>query len=308
MPINELDETRALITLEEARLYCLRNANDRSRDEILIEAVNDISASIWDHLEREPKPTTVPARKGTDGVTNGTTTFVAASGAFTSADVGKAIYITSRGLYTIASVTNATTVVLSGSPTAGTGLAWDFGEARVFEYDGSGVLDLRPYDLRELHAVTLYTDLETAQQDLLEAAEYRLRPAGRALGGTYLSIGVPTPNVAEYEYGYGWQVTVIGQWGMASTPAAIKFACKQWAKNIVDNPGSYPSHSMAGYTVTSDVASFDTLRTGAGMPRAVERRLSRYRRPDRSPLQVVRFRHPDVGQPGVPYAGLPRAN
>ena len=303
MPVNEIDESVALITLEEARLYCFRNAGDSGRDELLIDAVNDVSAAIAEHCEREFVAT--PARSGTDGVANGTTTFTSATAAFTAADDETYIEITGRGVYRITAVTNATTVVLSGAPAAGSGLAWQLSEERVFEYDGSGALDLRPYDLREIGKIVLYTDLETAQQSTLETADYRLRPAGRALGGTFFSIGIPTPNVAEYEYGYGWQVTVTGFWGMATVPGAVRFACKQWVKNIVENPGQYASHTMAGYTVTPD---FGFLGTGAGMPRSVEHRLKRWKRPDRSPIQVIRFRHPDVGQPGVPYAGLPRAN
>ncbi len=295
----------ALITIPEARRYVYRNEDDSSRDGILVDAINDVSESIAEHCEREFLPTTDPDRSGADGVTDGTTSFVAASGVFATTDEGSLINIATKGTYTIVTRTNATTVVLDGSPSAGTALAWDLGEARVFDYDGSGLLDLRPYDLRDLYAITLYTDLEDAQQDALVAADYRLRPAGRARGGTYLALGLPTPNIAQPEYGYGWQVTVRGQWGMAAIPGAVRFACKQWVKNIVENPGQYANYTQNAYSVTPDV-SF--VGTGAGMPRSVERRLERWKRPDRSPLQVVRFRHPDLDQPAVPYAGLPRAN
>lgn len=301
--MSELSD-RALLALPEARRYVYRNEDDSSRDPLLVDAVNDVSEAIWDHLEREPLPTTTPSRSGTDGAANGTTTFTSATAAFTTADEGERIYIASRGLYTIVTRSSATDVVLDGTVAAGTSLAWNFGEARIFEYDGSGTLDLRPYDLRELHKLTLYTDLEAAQQDVLSAEEYRLRPIGRYLGGTYLSISLPTPNVVEAEYGFGWQVTVVGQWGMEAVPGAIKFACKQWVKNIVENPGSYNSYTMNSYTVAPDTGF---IGGGAGMPRAVERRLEKWKRMGGSPMQVVRFRRPDSGQPGVPYAGLPRA-
>lgn len=303
MSAPELVE-RALITIPEARRFVFRNEDDSSRDGIIVDAINDVSEAIWDHLEREPKPTTSPDRSGTDGIGNGTTTFVAASGAFTDDDEGTAIFIDSE-LYEIVTRTNATTVVLDRALATGTNLAWNFGEARVFSYDGSGLLDLGPYDLRELHAITLYTDLDDAQQDLLVGDEYRLRPAGRALGGTYLALSLPTPNIEELEYGFGWQVTVVGQWGMATVPGSIRFACKQWVKNIADNPGSYATYTQNAFTVTPD-AGFGVV--GAGMPRAVEHRLKRWKRPERSPIQVIRFRHPNQGQPGVPYYGLPRAN
>lgn len=73
--------------------------------------------------------TTTPERTGSDGVTAGTTTFTAATGAFTSADVNKLINIVTKGRYRIVGFTNSTTVTLSGSPTAGSGLTWNLGGA-----------------------------------------------------------------------------------------------------------------------------------------------------------------------------------
>lgn len=297
---------RALITIPEARRYVWRNEDDSSRDGILVDAINDVSEAIWDHLDRELMPTTEPTRSGTDGVANGTTTFSSATAAFVTADQGSKIYITDRGLYTIVTRTSATAVVLDATVATGSALSWDFGEERIFEYDGSGILDLRPYDLRELHGITLYSDLEDAQQDVLTADEYRLQPAGRARrGGTYLTIALPTPAVVEAQYGFGWQVTVNGQWGMAEIPQAVKFRCKQWVKNIAENPGAYSSYAQAGYTITPDTGF---LPSSGGMPRAVQRGLEPWRRSDSNEgIKVVRFRHPDSGQPGVPFAGLPRA-
>lgn len=72
---------------------------------------------------------TAPDRTGTDGVTAGTTTFTAASGAFTADDVNKLINIVTKGRYRIVGFTNSTTVTLSGSPSAGSGLTWNLGGA-----------------------------------------------------------------------------------------------------------------------------------------------------------------------------------
>jgi hypothetical protein len=63
--------------------------------------------------------TIVHSRKVTDGVTNSSTTVTSATAAFTSADVGG--FITGAGIpvgATIASVTNATTIVISAAATA----------------------------------------------------------------------------------------------------------------------------------------------------------------------------------------------
>jgi hypothetical protein len=296
-------QTNALITLPEARRFVWRQEEDTSRDGQLVDAINDVSDAIADHCQREFATTTASPRAGADGVGNGTTTFTAATGAFTTADEGAKIYIDGT-LYEIVTRNSGTSVTLDAAVPTGTDLSWDFGETRVFEYDGSGTLDLRPYDLRELHAVTLYTDLQASLQDVLTADEYRLRPAGRALGGTYLTLGLPTPSVEEEDYGFGWEASVTGQWGMATVPGAVKLAAKQWVKNIVENPGSYTAYAMNGYNVVPDFGV-----PGAGMPRAVERRLERWRRGSNDgAMTVVRFRHPNEGQPGVPYAGLPRAN
>jgi hypothetical protein len=273
--MNDLS-SRALVTIEEARMYVYRDENDASRDGILIDALNDVSESIWDHCEREFKPTTIPDRSGTDGVANGTTTFTAASGAFVAADVGKIISITARGLYTIASVTNGTTVVLSGSPAAGTSLAWDFGEARLFPVTAKGYIDLKPYDLRSLQALTLYSDRPTTEQDVLTADEYQLLPSHGTSNGTVFHLQTIPPALGALQTGFGWRASVRGQWGMATVPNSVRFACKQWVKNIVENPGSYAAAAMSGYAISPDA---DTITIApAGMPAAVRYRLERWAR------------------------------
>ena len=72
---------------------------------------------------------TSPERTGTDGVTNGTTTFTSLTASFTSGDVDKLINIVTKGRYRIATFVNSTTVTISGSPSAGTGLTWNLGGA-----------------------------------------------------------------------------------------------------------------------------------------------------------------------------------
>lgn len=73
--------------------------------------------------------TVSPDRTGTDGVTNGTTTFTSLTASFTSADVDKLINIVTKGRYRIATFVNSTTITLSGSPSAGSGLTWNLGGA-----------------------------------------------------------------------------------------------------------------------------------------------------------------------------------
>ncbi len=66
--------------------------------------------------------------KGTNGTTNGTTTFVdSTANAFTDAMVGQTITILTVGQYQITGYTSASTVTLSGSPAAASSLAWNTG-------------------------------------------------------------------------------------------------------------------------------------------------------------------------------------
>jgi hypothetical protein len=61
-------------------------------------------------------------RKGTNGVANGTTTFVGSG--FKAGMVGRGIEIEGKGIYKVVGFTNSTTITLSGSPTAGTDLKY----------------------------------------------------------------------------------------------------------------------------------------------------------------------------------------
>ncbi len=67
-----------------------------------------------------------------DGVTNGTTTFTSAAAAFASSDEGKFIKIAGKGAYQIVTRNSATNITLSGSPSAGTGLAYSYGMRSTF--------------------------------------------------------------------------------------------------------------------------------------------------------------------------------
>jgi len=63
-----------------------------------------------------------------DGVANGTTTFTSATGNFQAGHIGQAIRITGKaGPFTIVSINSLTSVILSGSPTAGSSLTYDIG-------------------------------------------------------------------------------------------------------------------------------------------------------------------------------------
>lgn len=84
-------------------------------------------------------------RSNSDGVGDGTTTFVSAGGAFTTACGGSCagftILVGGRGRATISSVTNSTTVVLSATVPTGTGIAYIIpgGSSNTFESSDSAI-------------------------------------------------------------------------------------------------------------------------------------------------------------------------
>ncbi len=69
---------------------------------------------------------------GSNGVTNGTTTFTSSGAAFATTDEGKFIKIAGKGAYQIVTRNSATNITLSGSPSAATGLAYSYGMRSTF--------------------------------------------------------------------------------------------------------------------------------------------------------------------------------
>lgn len=72
---------------------------------------------------------TAPDATNTDGVTAGTTTFTSAGANFQPGDVDKAINIVGKGRYRITARASTTSITLSGSPSAGSGLTYNVGGA-----------------------------------------------------------------------------------------------------------------------------------------------------------------------------------
>lgn len=210
--MNDLDTTKSLVTLEEARTHCWRDENDGGRDGILVDAINYVSKAIWTRCEREFKQTDAGA----------TRTFPL--------------------------------------------------RPRIVNGSRTGWIDLCPYDLRSATQVRIYTD--TSSPQTLTVDEYRLRPVGGALGGTFYEILTIEPTAAEEQPGFGWEATVQGDWGMAATPNDVKLAALEWIKNIAENPGGYASADAGGFPI---IPAIDISPAGrAGMPPSVRYRLRDY--------------------------------
>lgn len=310
MPVNELADN-ALLTLEEARLYCWRNAGDASRDELLIDNLNDVSTSIEAHCGREFSPRTGATELAAPIDDNDVTFTVPANPTGFPSSGDYVVRIDSELLLVTAGHGSTTWTVTRGylGSTAAAHLAGAAVvelEARVFRYPGAGTLDLDPFDLLDLERVTLYTDLaDTALHDELAAASYRLQPAGGFPGSnTFLSLKVPYPALDEAEYGFGWQATVLGRWGMLEVPGDVKLAAKLWLDNIVQNPTAASSRAMNGYTI---VPELDNDERRAGMPASARYRLERWIRPGgtgggRAERGTVRFTNQGAGYPpATPY-------
>jgi hypothetical protein len=203
---NDLS-SRALIDVIEARRFVWRDENDADRDDILIDAINDVSDAIADYCEREFTPTTAA-------------------------------------------------------------------ETRTFRVTATGYVDLRPSDLRQLNTATLYPDRSDITPAVLTAADYQLTIHRES--GTAYDLRIGAPAYQPLVTGFETLLAIAGLWGMAAVPSGVKLAAKQWVKNIAENPGSYGSQSMSGFTVIPET-DLVTITPG-GMPAAVRYRLDAWRR------------------------------
>ena len=93
------------------------------------------------------------------------------------------------------------------------------GQARTFRWAG-GALDLAPYDLRAVTAITVGTDVP-ASQVVLTTDDWRLRPKPAA-DGVYQMVELSTADPT----GNGWptdrEVTITGDWGFAAVPVDVE--------------------------------------------------------------------------------------
>lgn len=163
--------------------------------------------------------------------------------------------------------------------------------ARDFFYDGSGLLDLAPYDLRELTAISINPELDTAVD--LATTEYRLNPRNGTRQGTYLSLDLIVPRHRALVREFDWTVRVTGRWGMAEVPKAVELAVWIAVDEAIKNPGSYATQQLGGYTITEQQPNldFDADARGA-LPRAALWALAPYRRRRGRRINSVQLRRP----------------
>lgn len=156
---------------------------------------------------------------------------------------------------------------------------------RDFIYDGSGILNLAPYELRTATAIKLYSDQPSLQQQTLDGTQYRLEPIGRTPEGTYLALNTILPGRLPSQYAFEWQVTITGDWGMAAVPADVQLATLIAVDDAYRNPGGFQTVQVGAGT------SFEEpVGAGGSLPAASLRLLIPYRRRPR--LSTLSFTRP----------------
>ncbi len=96
--------------------------------------------------------------------------------------------------------------------------------AKIFSYDGNGMLSFAPYTLATHTSTVVHSDLPTASWWTLEGqtgtaeADYRLEPRQKNLLGTYDWMSIPKVQSNLVRHGE-YQVTVTGDWGLANQAA-----------------------------------------------------------------------------------------
>lgn len=137
--------------------------------------------------------------------------------------------------------------------------------ARSFRYNGGGVLELSPYDLRSVTQVRIDTD--TNNPRTLDASEYRLSPLP-APDGVYQQLHLRTvrvgPTTTE-QYPVYRVVEVTGVWGFEAVPTNVQLAANITLQYVLRTTSQYMSDEfdqtagLAGARVVIPGAARDLL-------------------------------------------------
>jgi len=149
------------------------------------------------------------------------------------------------------------------------------GQTRQFWYDGRGYLSLAPWDPSTITTITMYTNLPTASQVVLQngttlqqAEWYGHR---HPILGTYQWLTMPTT------YG-SCQVNILGDWGIGTIPEDVKLAVKVALRNSMENPVGYQSSTAGPYQYSEAGVVEEAGRTGGNLPPEARALLTPYKR------------------------------
>lgn len=134
---------------------------------------------------------------------------------------------------------------------------------RTFVYDGSGFLDLAPYDLQTTPAPTVVMDVDGTSPTTLASTDYKLRPKP-AINSVYWGLVLPV-RYCETE------VSVTGTWGFPSVPPQVEDAC---IRAVIHSFRAY----SAGYSDAYSTDETNVRSTPLTLPPAVGRLLADFRR------------------------------
>jgi hypothetical protein len=142
-------------------------------------------------------------------------------------------------------------------------------ETRVFAASGGArTIDLFPFDVREVTAVTLGSDLAPGEQAALASSGWRLRPLP-APHGVYQLLRLS--RAAATEVGCDeFEVSVTGLWGFAAVPEDVKHWCKVTVAIWLRKDVSAFSRTLA--------IDEDRLEVPEGLPSAVVKGLCDFTR------------------------------
>ncbi len=189
---------------------------------------------------------------GADGVTNGTTTFTAASATFATADVGSFIQIFGKGRFQIVARASNTSITLSGSPSAATGLAWSYGLRSIFT--GNVKLQKGTYAPRS-QALTVIQD--AADGEFPNVANFYVSKDGIATFHGRLARFDPTQpdyNITDWKVGDAAAVLGDSNYVPAAPPLVASQDDSSLYSSAIATPANIDDGDIAGQYVTSGTA------------------------------------------------------
>lgn len=140
---------------------------------------------------------------------------------------------------------------------------------RTYRYDGRGVVNLAPDDVRTVTSVQIDTD--TDSPTTLTSEQYRLHPV-RSKHGVYSHlhlIGVSGPLRTTQDYPDYREVSVTGAFGWSSIPSPVERACIMLVMDLLDRTSNWKNTDMAGLIPSG---------RGVAMPLHVRTMLGPYKR------------------------------
>lgn len=137
--------------------------------------------------------------------------------------------------------------------------------SRQFRYNGRGVLDLAPYDVRTISQVRIDTD--TSSPTIISSDQYRAAPITSPDGVyTHLHLrGVRVPLTTTEDYPTYRVVEVTGMWGFAAVPKNVELAANITIQYILRTTSQFMSDEfeqtagLAGARIAIPGAARDLL-------------------------------------------------